>query len=196
MNLRIIAFVLFILSLSTSSCNIEKRIERQQDVFDNIGKKWLQLHPCANDSTFIYIPGKTDSIPLVIPILVKDSVLIEYIIDSINESYRNDYATKDKDFKVEITRSYNLGYEMATVKWKDKISKIKIPTTKTDTIKIALQDKQIINLLKSDLAKATQQINDCKRQYEEKKGSARSWFLLFLIASIIALISIFFNFKK
>lgn len=195
MKLYISAFVLFILSISTS-CNIEKRIEKRQETFDKIGRKWLDLHPCANDSTFIYIPGKKDSIPVVIPVVIKDSIQIQSIIDSLNNYFTETYASQKKDCRLEISKAYNAGYDKATQIWKEKVSKIKVAAPIIDTVKITLKDKQAISLLQSDLDKANQQLNDLKVKYEQKSGSSTSWLLMFIIACGVVLVSIYFNLKK
>ena len=189
------AFVLSVLSASIS-CNIEKRVERQQRAFDNIGRKWLSLHPCANDSTFIYIPGKRDSVPLIIPVLIKDSASLQNAIDSIQEVLQKEYTSDSLDCRKKISYSYKAGYNSANADWQKRISNIKIPTATADTFKITLKDKQYIGLLQSDLSSANNQIAELKIKLEKNSGKKNSWFLLFLIACMVAVTSIYFNIKK
>ena len=187
--------MLFILSLS-EACNIEKRIEKSQETFDRIGKRWLAQNPCANDSTFIYVPGKRDSVYLEVPIVIKDSTSLQIIIDSIESVLSKKYISSDKDCKKRIADSYRAGYNYANKEWANKLSNTKVPTLNVDSIKISLKDKQYIQLLQSDLSSANQKANDLKIELEKIKGNKKSWFLLFLLASFVALVSIYINIRK
>jgi len=188
-------FLLSILFIS-NSCNIEKRVEKQQEAFDNIGKKWLGLHPCANDSSYIYLPGKRDSIPFLIPVLVKDTMEIKKQIDSLNIYLDRKYNDQKIDCKNQVRESYNAGYQKAELVWKDKLSKIKIPLPVIDTLKITLKDKQAIKLLVSDLTDTQKKLTDTQINLEKFKGKKDKWFLLFILACALLLTSIFFNIKK
>lgn len=194
MRLLLGAFLLITLSLSTS-CNIEKRIEKRQETFDRIGRLWLQSHPCANDSTFIYIPGKRDSIPIEIPIIINDTTGFKYYIDSIGVELRKKYNEQQKDCNNQVKDAYNLGYGKAETIWKEKVSKIKVPLPIIDTIKITLKDKQYINLLQGDIEKLKAQLSQAQITGAEKKGKLDKWFLLFIIACMLLLTSIYFNLK-
>lgn len=178
-----------------ASCNIEKRVDKNQKTFDNIGRKWLALHPCATDSFTIYIPGKKDSIPFLIPVLLADSLEIKKQIDSLNIYLEKKYNDQKADCKNQIRESYNAGYKKAESVWKDKLSKIKIPLPVIDTIKITLKDKQQINLLTDDLNDCQTQLADEKVKLEKYQGKKDKWFLLFMIACCLLLTSIYFNIK-
>lgn len=173
------------------SCNIEKRIAKQQKTFDNIGRAWLKLHPCANDSTYIYLPGKVDSVPIEVPILVIDSAYTEKQIDSLQKYY----ASK-KDCSQEIKSAYNLGYSESTKKWKSATSQIKVPLPVIDTVKISIKDKQQIKLLQDDLADCNTLTQQLQLDNAKEKGKSDKWFLWFVIASILLGISSYFNVKK
>ena len=188
-------FLLSILFISTS-CNIEKRIDRNQKAFDNIGKKWLGLHPCSNDSNYIYIEGKKDSIPFLIPVLIKDTNEIQRKIDSLNQYLQDKYRKQQNSCKSQVKESYNAGYQYAETIWKDKLSKIKVPLPVIDTIKITLKDKQQIKLLTDDLDSSKGQLNATLINLEKYKGKTDKWFLLFIIACCLLLTSIYINIKK
>ena len=186
-----LACLMFVLSLSVS-CNIEKRVENHQKTFDNIGRKWLSLHPCANDSSIIYIPGKRDSIPIEIPIFVADLDYINHQIDSVKKNYDKKLSNMSRNCDDEIRSAYFTGYKNAETIYKEKISKIKVPVPVIDTIKITLKDKQQIQLLAGDL-------KDCERSLNEEKiksSTKDKWFWWFVIASILFFISAIFNLKK
>ena len=195
MRVLSVAFLLIMLSLSTS-CNIEKRVQKQQETFDRIGRLWLQSHPCANDSTVIYIPGKKDSIPIEIPIIINDTTGFKKYIDSIGYQLRKKYKEEQKDCDNQIKDAYNFGYQKAENIWKDKISKIKVPLPVIDTLKITLKDKQYINILQGDIKKLEYQLSQAQINEAEKKGKLDKWFLLFIIACMCLLTSLYFNFKK
>jgi hypothetical protein len=178
--------LIFIISIF--SCNTEKRIEKRQKIFDNIGKKWLQLHPCSNDSSFIYIPGKRDSILIEVPIIVIDTNYANHIIDSLNKITEQ----KTNGCKLEIKQAYNLGYNQSDNNWKIKISKIKVPLPIIDTLKITLKDRQQLKILESDLMEANKELMNCKDQ----NNKSDKWFWLFIIACMFLITSIYFNIRK
>lgn len=182
---------MFVLSLSVS-CNIEKRVENHQKTFDNIGRKWLSLHPCANDSSIVYIPGKRDSIPIEIPIFVADLDYINTQIDSVKKIYDKKLTNMSRNCDDEIRSAYFTGYKNAETIYRDKISKIKVAVPVIDTIKITLKDKQQIQLLANDLKECEKSLNE-----QKLKSSAKDkWFWWFIIASILFLLSAFLNLRK
>ena len=194
MNRNKILILLWLIILFIS-CNIEKRVDKNQKVFDNIGRKWLKLNPCANDSFTIYVPGKRDSIPFYIPVLFKDTIEIKKQIDSLNVYLEKKYNDQKSDCKNQVRESYNAGYQKAESVWKDKLSKIKIPLPVIDTIKITLKDKQQIKLLTDDLNESQKELNDIKIKLEKYQGKKDKWFLMFMIACSLLLTSIYFNIK-
>lgn len=173
----------------STSCNIERKIEKNQEAFDKIGRKWLDLHPCSNDSTFVYVPGKKDSIPFLVPVLTKDTAEIKRQIDSI-------YKANQKDDIQTIKSAYNSGYDKAEKIWKNKLAQIKIPLPVVDTLRITLKDRQQITLLKSDLESLKLKLSDCQLTGEKVKGKSDKWFLLFIIACCFLIASIYFNIRK
>ena len=178
------------------SCDIEKRIERQQEKFDNIGRKWLKLHPCDKDSFTIYIPGKRDSILIEMPVIIVDTNYTRKQLDSLQDELRKMYAKSSKNCTEEIKRAYNLGYNTASKNWKEKVSQIKVPIPVIDTLRITLKDKQAIQLLQDDLAVSKKQVQDLTIENLTNIGKKDKWFLWFVITAILLLGSIILNLIK
>ena len=77
--LYLLLFIFAVLAcMWLTSCNPAKRIERQQENFDRIGRKWLDLHPCANDSVSVYLPGeqRTDTITTTSKVVTTDTTTL------------------------------------------------------------------------------------------------------------------------
>jgi hypothetical protein len=189
------AFLVVVLSISYS-CNIQKRVEKQQKVFDNIGREWLRKNPCANDSFTIYVPGKRDSIPIEIPIMVVDSDYIKKQLDSLQADLLEKYSQPTDNCSQEIKQSYNAGYNAATKKWEAKLGQIKVALPVVDTLKITLKDKQAIQLLQNDLAASKEELNKLNGIILITTSKKDKWFLWFVITFILLSISIYFHLKK
>ena len=178
--------------LLSSSCNIENRVMKNQEAFNNIGKKWLEKNPCANDSFYVYLPGKTDSIPLEIFIPVLDTEYLIKILDSIQDKYNYDSASCNSAVKA----AYIVGYNSAETKWKNKLSATKIPTKRVDTIKVVVADKQKIGILEADVIAKNQKISDLNLELSELKWKSRQWFWLFVLSMLLFIFSLSLNFRK
>jgi hypothetical protein len=178
------------------SCNIEKRIERQQEKFDNIGRKWLKLHPCDKDSFVVYIPGKRDSVLIKVPVIIADTNYTKKQLDSLQQELRKKYLKATENCTDEISQAYTLGYNNATKIWKDKVGQIKVPIPIVDTLRITLKDKQAIQLLQDDLATSRKKVQDLTVENLTNIGKKDKWFLWFVITAILLLGSIILKFKK
>jgi len=194
-NSLVCAFLIVVLSISYS-CNIQKRVEKQQKIFDNIGRKWLKSHPCANDSFTIYVPGKRDSIPIEIPIIIIDSNYTKKQLDSLRIEMQKIYSTPTEICTEEMARAYKLGYNTAEKKWKDKLGQIKVAVPVVDTLKITLKDKQAIQLLQDDLATSKENINRLTIDGMNCASKKDKWWLWFVITFILLSGSLYFNLKK
>jgi hypothetical protein len=194
-NLLFPALLISVLSISYS-CNIQKRVEKQQKVFDNIGRQWLKLHPCANDSSTIYVPGKRDSIPIEIPVIIFDSGYTKKQLDSLRQEMQKVYGSQLNNCSQEMSSAYNLGYNVAAKKWEIELGQIKIPVPVVDTLKITLKDKQAIQLLQNDLTASRNEVTKLSIDALDCANKKNKWFLWFIIALIMLAISMYFNFKK
>jgi len=185
-------FFIFIAIVLFVSCNPEKRIQKNLDRFDRIGKKWLSLHPCANDSNTIYIPGKRDSVFFEVPVYVNDTTGLQKFVDSFyNELDKLDTACNQK-----CLQAYKSGYKKGRNDLANKLASIKVPVPVIDTLKITLKDKLELKILKADLDTARIQLGNLKTELEKRKGYSTKWLLLFIIACLLLLASIYFNIKR
>jgi hypothetical protein len=178
---------LFLTTIYLLSCNLEKRIERNQKKLDRIGKLWLKTHPCANDSSFVYVPGKTDSFYLPITELVPDTIQTKILIDSLIRLSIN----CDK----EIKSAYATGYAKSTKDWRAKLSQTKI-VSRVDTVKISVKDNQQEKILLADCTEKDAQLSELHLMYEKQKRKSDKWFLWFIISCLCFIISHSFKFIK
>lgn len=175
--------ILFIV-FAFGSCNPANKILNNQEQFDRIGKKWLETHPCVNDSSVIYIQGKSDSIYINVPssIDTRGSISVIDYLDSIRSAANQ----INKICEPKIKDAYKNGYTAAI----NKVKTIKIPIYKTDTIKIVVKDKQynqIVEQENKDLKQLYIQITDKNHKLENKNNK---WFIYFLITLfLLAIVS-------
>lgn len=182
-----ILFLLFLIAIYLLSCNLEKRIERDQKKLDRIGKLWLKSHPCANDSSFVYVPGKADSFYVPITELVPDTIQTKKLIDSLIKLNNN--------CEKEIKSAYASGYAKSSMDWKAKLSQTKI-SVRVDTIRIAIRDKQKEQVLAADCVEKDKQINELTLKVETSKRKSDKWFLWFVISCLVFIISHSFRLIK
>jgi hypothetical protein len=193
-NMKAISITLGLIltSIAFLSCNIEERVMKRQDAFNNIGRKWLELNPCVNDSSVVYLPGRVDSVLVEVEVPVMDTPMVEKIIDSIKESFK--LARLDDAMKVRI--SYSKGYNDADQKWISKLSNTKVPRKNADTIKIFVADKQKISLLEKDIDQLVSNLANTSIELQKKIGKSKQWFWLFVVACILLSLAVYFNIKK
>lgn len=182
-----ILFCLFLVAIYLLSCNLEKRIDKDQKKLDRIGKLWLKSHPCTNDSSFVYVPGKADSFYFPITELVPDTIQTKLLIDSLVKLNNN--------CEKEIKSAYASGYAKSSKDWKAKLSQTKI-VTRVDTIKIAVKDSQKEKILLSDCIQKDKQLGELSLMYEKSKHRADKWFLWFVISCLVLIISHSFKLIK
>ena len=169
---------------------------KNQKKFDNIGRQWLKLHPCANDSNVVYLPGQIDFLPVEVPYPVVDTAYMQKQIDSIIESQKHKKPGTSANCKQEINDAYKSGYDNATKEWKAKVSQIKVQAPRVDTIKIYVKDNQLIGLLNNDVAVKDKEIGDLKLEVSEMKGKKNKWLWWFIILAILLAGSTYLNIKK
>lgn len=183
----IFLFSLLFLTVYLLSCNIEKRIAKDKDKLDRIGKLWLQSHPCANDSSFIYVPGKADSFYFTVVELVPDTIQTKQLIDSLVKINNN--------CEKEIKSAYATGYAKSTKDWKYKLSQTKT-IIRVDTIKISVKDNQKEKILVADGLQKDKELGDLTLKYEKSKRKEDKWFFWFIISCLVFIISHSFKFIK
>jgi len=183
----IFLFCLLMTAIYLLSCNLEKRIEKDQNKLNRIGKLWLKSHPCVNDSFYVYIPGKADSFYFPITELVPDTIQTKLLIDSLIKLNNN----CDK----EIKSAYTSGYARSTMEWKAKLSQTKV-SVRVDTIRISVKDNQKEKILVADALQKDKEINEINLMYEKSKRESDKWFFWFIISCLIFVISHSLKFIK
>jgi hypothetical protein len=181
------------LFLFAASCNPANKVMKNQEQFDKVGRKWLEANPCVTDSAVIYLPGKRDSIPFEVPVYIKDD---DYSVVALLDSIRRAADYIDNACAPRVLAAYKKGYERGRADVTKQLSQVKIPLPVIDTFRITMKDKQQLRLLQSDLEKARKIMADSNVAIEKYKGSKTKWFLLFLLAVILLIISIHYNIKN
>jgi hypothetical protein len=182
---KILLYLLGI-SLFLSSCNIEKRVLKNEERFNNIGRKWLEKNPCINDSTVTYLPGEITILP--VDEFVIDTISTQRAIDSISHLY--------KGCADQVSIAYKDGYNKAISECKVKLRAISIIKRTPDTIKIVVKDKQEVKLLTQDVIDLKKQLSDAKLQSSVNSNATTKWLLLFILACILLGFSLYLNVKK
>lgn len=183
---------IFIAVILFASCNPEKRIQKNLDRFDRLGKKWLSLHPCANDSNTIYIPGKRDSVFFEVPVYINDTTGLQKFVDS----FYSELDKQDTACNLKTLQAYKSGYKKGRNDLANKLALVKVPVPVIDTLKITLKDKLELKIIKADLDTARIQLANLNLQLEKQRSKTSKWFFFFVIASLLLLISIYLNIKR
>lgn len=184
---HIILYCILLATIYLLSCNLEKRIEKDQKKLDRIGKLWLKTHPCANDSSFVYVPGKADSFYFKVVELVPDTIQTKILIDSLVKLNNN----CDK----EIKSAYATGYAKSTKDWRAKLSQTKI-ITRVDTVKISVRDSQREKIILSDCVDKGKELEELKIKYEKEKNKSDKWFFWFIFSCLCFVMSHSFKLIK
>lgn len=182
---KILLYLLGI-SLFLNSCNVEKRVLKNEEKFNNIGRKWLEKNPCINDSTITYLPGEITILP--VDEFVIDSVATERIIDSIYKS--------NKGCTNQVSIAYKDGYNKAVSECNNKLRHLSIAKRTPDTIKIVVKDKQEVKLLTQDVSDLRKQLSDAKLEAAVNYGKSTKWQLFFVLACLLLAFSWYLNIKN
>lgn len=174
------------ISLFLYSCNVEKRVMKNEERFNNIGRKWLEKNPCVNDSIVTYIPGEITILP--VQEIIVDTIATQKAIDSISNLY--------KGCADQVSIAYKEGYNKAISECKIKLRALSITKRNPDTIKIVVKDKQEVKLLTQDVINLRNKLSESEITSIENKGVSTKWKLLFIIACLFLGISGYFNIKK
>ena len=150
--------VLFLIIVGAASCSVAKkdqkavnRVKANVELLNQVGKEWVKLNPCANDSTFIF---NTDTL------VTSDTA---YLTDQV------------------------------TVQDTVQVTKVITKTVRIrDSVKVVVQDKQQIELLKKDLSQAINSqivyLNralDAEQRIKILKQDIKSMWLYLIIAGLI-----------
>ncbi len=191
-----------------ASCNPEKiaarkdrkaleRVETNISLLNDAWTKGSAIWPCANDTSFVFRPGKTDSI--YFPVMydtadrdrIKDSIMagmVQPMQDECNEK---------------IKKAFDLGMEVAT----KEVAKIKIPVRRPDTLAGYIVDRELAKSLLDTLAQKKQDIFYLKGRSDQWQAEAAKqlseklhlfWWLLAAVALLVGsnILWVFAKFKK
>ena len=191
MKKLILALILILLFLfwlfSLAGCNPTKKIEQAKQrvmldkkAFDEVGRNFVTLHPCANDTAWKFIKGGTDSIPY--PVIYFDSAAYKTFKDSLEIIGAN-------DFNNGVEKAFVQGFDAARKQYESK----KIAVPRADTLKGAIVDIQKerllddqINMLDVQVGVLTGQSSEKDRQLSEanRRYKKTMWWLIGLLVAI------------
>jgi len=186
--------VLIIIVLSTVilfSCNPAKRIMKNQDQFEQVGREWEKKNPCPPPK-FEFKPGKVDSFytPVINLISVLDSVLLQAKLDSLNKALRLKYNEIAKDCSRQVNEAYDVGYKQAIF----ETGKIKIPSAIHDTL--LHEYIRRIGLLQGDLVKAAEKERDLQILLAKSESKANKWLWIAMALIVVVLVLLFLLIKN
>lgn len=178
--------------LLLTGCDPAKKILNNKEAFDKVGTEWAKQHPCANDTAWIKLPGKVDSIAY--PVLVTDTSSLQDIIDSISIALADKYNTSIDDCNRQVDEAFKIGYKKAEYEY----SKKKLPVKQPDTVIRTIVDNRTIDVLKADNNRKSEELNK-EKDKSAKRLAQRNWSyvlsgLLFLM--LLFMIVVFIKGKK
>lgn len=162
-----------ILLLFLFGCNAQKKVIKKdaqavdrvlgsRTLIDKIKPAVLDLYPCANDTTEVFVSGGIDSIP---------------------------YPVTQIDTVTEISEG---GYMQGFIDGQEAILKRKIPVKRADTIKVTVVDRQkqkadaeTINQLQVNISSLNGQI----LEKDKALSKPNPWIWYFIIALVLLLLS-------
>lgn len=158
------------------SCNPAKKVMDQQQQYERLINDYLVKHPQQIDTSFVLLPGKTDTVPVPVPVV--DSIALKKAKDSLQKAIAEKYDDIQADCSRQVNEAFETGYQQARYEFSQQKQLVKQP----DTLQIKLQLttqidalKATVNTLQQDKANLTGQL-----QQANKKQS----FFWYLIASI------------
>lgn len=173
------------------ACNPAKQAARKDDkaidrvtgsrkLIDRMLPIVLDLYPCANDTTTVWIAGGVDSIPYPVPKL--DTAQKKKVIDSLNAAFAS-------DCDVAMNESYESGYKNAVLDMQRKKAPVPLP----DTIIKTIVDKQRAKADAQTIQQLQTQVNTLQSLIDEK-GKWLWWFIGALV--LLVLTNAFWIFSK
>ena len=180
--------LIVLILIAFAGCNPAKRLLKEHRDFEQIGSEWAKLHPCANDSTFIFSEGRIDS--FYVPVPVTDTAGLRLVIDSVKKAIALKYIANKTDCNSQVNEAFTTGYQRA---WY-LCGKIKIPIKEPDTIKAAVVDRRTEKALSNqtqDLSAVLASEKDISAKYLKQRNIAYITIgiavLLIILLSILAI---------
>lgn len=128
--------ILTILLLIIFGCNPAKKVLKNNEAFEQVGRAWAAKNPCVNDSIFSFLPGTIDSVPFVLKQM--DTALLYHITDSLTLALAKKYGQDVKECNRQVSDAFNYGYRQAIY----DASLLKTAVKSPDTLKISVIDKR------------------------------------------------------
>ncbi len=207
---KLIAFVLIwgLITAIFSGCVSEKklldkatmRVLTNKSAFDSVGRVFVELHPCLNDSAPPVIrPGRIDSVPVIIQVPVFDSFAQIMTIDSVKAAYSGECNSA-------IDAAYKKGFTNGAMAATNEFSKMKIPVKQPDTAIYNIKDRQLERINAETISELNKQVEYHKGvntqivTQNNKSASQRDMYMMLFYGSWVVAIGvgifIFYNKKK
>lgn len=161
---------LFIIICVLFACNPVKKVLNNPDHYNRVKDSVIARGACVNDTTYVYKPGRIDSVPFPVPIVKKevDPLLLQRAIDSaVNKN--------DELCLYGLQESYKFGYNDAI----DSIRKLKQAVKQPDTLKGYVRDSALLDVLhrsyQKQLADSSSLIQATKTKLLAAEAAAAEW---------------------
>lgn len=207
-SIVVIVGIVLLLLTAVFSCNPAKQAARKdQKALDRVMTspsllktaygRGAELWPCANDTTFIFKPGRIDS--MYLPVMF-DTTDRDRIKDSI-------LAIANDDCNDQVKAAFDMGVDVTEKKY----SKIKVPVYRPDTLAGFIVDGTLAKRLMDSLHEKDKLLSNWSGRAEEwakwaakteavnqKKQSTQFWVIVGLVVALILSNGAwaYFKFKK
>ena len=220
LRLTIAVGIVAAICMAFAGCSPARQLEKAKQrvllnpsAFDEVGRKYVDLNPCTNDSTSEFKAGGIDSATIQ---EYYDWVNGKFYTVDTSWAYRLNNTDDVKGVttpyigpaiqfgvpKEDVKKAFAVGYKQGV---KDFIAKH--PPRLPDTLKTSVKDKQLIKLLEADIARVLQEnahlkgvikVKDETIETLHKKVTGWIWWLVLVcslgVAGIVA--AVFIRAKK
>lgn len=137
---------------------------------EKVGREWEKKNPCViKDSTVKYLPGRVDSITIVLPVV--DTTRLKHVKDSVRRVMKEKYAADQSDCDRQVNEAYDVGYKQARY----ELSLRKIADKKPDTIVKLVEDIRRLNIAKDSIFYYSGKTNQLNNQVKQLRSDIKEW---------------------
>lgn len=166
-----------------SGCNTAARLAKKNKQFEDAVNAYIAAHPPRIDTSTVYIQGRTDTVPVFIP--VPDENKLQQVKDSLQKALYNKYADKQQDCNRQVNEAFNTGYEQARYEMQQAF---KSKPARVDTFLKIVYNTDAVNNLQKIVAVKTALLT--KAESETKK-----WLLWCMISIAVNALLLFLLIK-
>ena len=162
-------------------CNPAKKALKEQQALRELQNDFILHNPPAIDTNTKYLPGKVDTVQVIVILTVKDSTAVQKVKDSLKAAFTHTNAALTADCERQVNEAFETGKAAALY----QLSKQKVAKPRPDTIEKTVYPTLYIEGLKNKAATLQGQLIEC-----QAKQSWLWYFIFSVIANVIFIILI------